>query len=393
MLELALKINAWRLPRPRALAAFAALAAGAAAVIGLLTPAGHKDTRPSAAVPIAAAPHGACAAGRRAETGSALDAVLRAQRDRLGAPAVTAAIVVCGHVVWSGETGVLDLGARRPATEHSLFVLNSAAKTFVAAMVMLEIQDGHLSLGTRLSEFYPWLPNAGQITVRMLLNMTSGLPDYLYNPRIDSVMDHQPRHHWTVTQILTGLGTGLGTPKFLPGRGFQYSDTNYIVLGAILGQITHRSLESDFQRLIARPLGITSATWVPSAAAKALIAHPYLRKRDGALTSRWIPGFGVSTAVWGPVFTDGGLAASSLDVARFATGKFKVNLTRVDLHAAVNKAILSCQEMAALKPVEITAALSAPTSAVRGDGTRLRRHGVNFRVAAENIASNGIIWS
>ena len=105
---------------------------------------------------------------------------------------------------------------KRPATNHSLFILNSAAKTIVATMVMLEIQDGHLSLGTRLSQFYPWLPNARQISVRMLLNMTSGLPDYLYNPRIEWMMDHRPRHHWTVDQVLTGLGTGLGTPKFPP---------------------------------------------------------------------------------------------------------------------------------------------------------------------------------
>jgi D-alanyl-D-alanine carboxypeptidase len=118
--------------------------------------------------------------------------------------------------------------------------------------------------------------------------------------------------------VLTGLGGGLGSPRFAPGRGFQYSDTNYIALGGILEQVTHRSIESDLQELIARPLGITSMTFVPTAAAKAHLAHPYLRQRDGVLASLWIPGFGVSTSVWGPVFTDGGLAASSRDVARFA---------------------------------------------------------------------------
>ena len=258
------------------------------------------------------------APARPSALGLELDGVLRSARASLSAPAVTAAVVECGRVVWAGATGVLDLGSPRPATNQSLFILNSAAKTFVATMVMQEIQAGHLALGTRLSQFYPWLPNASQITVRMLLNMTSGLPDYLYNPRIDAVIDRQPRHHWTVDQILTGLGTGLGTPRFLPGQGFQYSDTNYIVLGAILERVTHTSIERDLQRLIARPLGITSATFVPTPAAKALMAHPYLLKRNGVLSDQWIPGFGVSTAVWGPVFTDGGLASSSLDLARFA---------------------------------------------------------------------------
>jgi D-alanyl-D-alanine carboxypeptidase len=248
---------------------------------------------------------------------SALSTALRTTRDRMHVPAATAALVLCGRVVWADATGVLDLRSNRSADNHSLFVLNSAAKTIVATMVMQEIQDHHLSLGTRLSQFYPWLPNARQITVRMLLNMTSGLPDYLYNPRIEWMMNHRPRHRWTVDQVLTGLGSGLGTPKVAPGRAFQYSDTNYIVLGAILQRITHSSIESDFQQLIARPLGITSATFVPTPAAKARMAHPYVRYRNGTLTSRWIPGFGVSSAVWGPVFTDGGLASSSLDLARF----------------------------------------------------------------------------
>ncbi|MHB1835733.1 MAG: serine hydrolase domain-containing protein [Solirubrobacteraceae bacterium] len=231
---------------------------------------------------------------------------------------MTAAVVVCGRVVWADASGVLDLRSKRRATDGSLFVLNSAVKTIVATMIMQEVQAGRLSLGTRLSQFYPWLPNARQISVRMLLNMTSGLPDYLYDPRIEWMIQHRPRHHWTVEQVLTGLGMGLGVPRFSPGHGFQYSDTNYIVLGAVLERVTHSSIERVFERLIARPLGITSATFVPVAAAKARMAHPYLLYRDGLLRSQWIPGFGVSSVVWGPVFTDGGLVASSLDLARFA---------------------------------------------------------------------------
>jgi D-alanyl-D-alanine carboxypeptidase len=340
MLELTRTTSLSRLPHPRALAPLLATAIAAIAVVALVIPSGHGGTRPSgrsrgSSVPvtIAHSSQGTCAPGsnsarsgraasvihaRQSALRSGLSAALRAARNRLHAPAATAAVVVCGRVVWAEATGVLDLRFRHPASNNSLFILNSAAKTFVATMVMQEIQDGHLSLGTRLSQFYPWLPNARQITVRMLLNMTSGLPDYLHNPRIDWMTDHRPRHHWTVDQVLTGLGTGLGTPQFPPGRGFQYSDTNYIVLGAIVERITHSSIERDFQQLIARPLGITSATFVPTAAAKALIAHPYLRDRNGSLTSPWIPGFGVSSAVWGPVFTDGGLASSSLDLARFA---------------------------------------------------------------------------
>ncbi len=321
------------------------LLASALAVIAvavLMLPGAHGERRPNHAVPGAQPTPGGCAPGSSTTVGGgasarpaappalggALDAALRTARSRVHAPAATAAVVVCGRVVWANATGVLDLRSRRPATNGSLFILNSAAKTVVATMVMLEIQDGHLSLATSLSQFYPRLPNARQISVRMLLNMTSGLPDYLSNPRIQWMIHHHPRHHWTIEQILTGLGTGLGTPRFSPGRAYQYSDTNYIVLGGILERITHSSVEHDYQQLIARPLGITSSTFVPTPAAEALTAHPYLRHSDGSLTSQWIPGFGVSSAVWGPVFTDGGLAASSLDLAWFANALLGDRLVR-----------------------------------------------------------------
>ena len=319
-----------RLPDRRVLAPVLLGSIGALlAVVAIVTPNGHAGAQPSARPPTPRGTHvprSSPANARRVASvtharllarSAVLDAALHAARVRVHAPAATAAVVACGQVVWADATGVLDLRSKRAANNQSLFILNSAVKTIVATMVMLEIQDGHLSLGTRLSQFYPWLPNARQISVRMLLNMTSGLPDYLNNPRIEWMIQHRPRHHWTVDQVLTGLGTGLGTPKFPPGREYQYSDTNYIVLGAILERITHSSIESDFQQLIARPLGITSATFVPTPAAEARVAHPYLLYRNGSLASQWIPGFGVSSAVWGPVFTDGGLASSSRDLARF----------------------------------------------------------------------------
>ena len=74
--------------------------------------------------------------------------------------------------------------------------------------------------------------------------------------------------------MLTGLGSGLGAARFAPGRGYQYSDTNYIVLGAILQRVTHQSVERDLQQLIARPLGLATPTFVPTPAARAQIAHP-----------------------------------------------------------------------------------------------------------------------
>lgn len=264
--------------------------------------------------------------GREAALARVLDGALRAARRRTRAPAASGAVVVCGRLVWAGASGVLDLRSRRPASAGSLFIVNSAVKTVVATMIMREIQAGRLSLSSTLSQFFPWLPNARRITVRMLLNMTSGLPDYLANPRVQWMIQHHPRHHWTVDQVLSGLGTGLGAPLFAPGSRFDYSDTNYIVLGAILRRVTHSSTQHAFEQLIARPAGITSGTFVPTPAAKARLAHPYVLGPGGSLASRWIPGYGVASVVWGPVFTDGGLAISSPDFARFGNALLRDRL-------------------------------------------------------------------
>jgi CubicO group peptidase (beta-lactamase class C family)/enterochelin esterase-like enzyme/drug/metabolite transporter (DMT)-like permease len=318
-----------RLAQPRAVAPIVALTLGVVCVIVLVTPSGAQlpsHTRPAAPpprrLPVAQVRRPQTRhAPIRAATGSSLRATLNAALDeeaaRIHAPALTAALVRCGQVVWSDAIGRLAVGSPRRATGGTLFVLNSAAKTFVAAMIMKEIEAGRVSLSTRLSRFYPYLPNAGGISVRMLLDMTSGLPDYLNNRKIAWTIVHRPRHRWTVRQVLTGLGTGLGRPRFLPGRGFDYSDTNYIVLGGILEQITRSSIERDLQRLIARPLALTAASFLPTPANLERAAHPYVLRRNGELSSQWIPGYGVSSGVWGPVFTDGGLATSSLDLARF----------------------------------------------------------------------------
>jgi CubicO group peptidase (beta-lactamase class C family)/enterochelin esterase-like enzyme len=325
-----------RTPRRRALAPVAAGALGALAALVLLAAGGHAGASPSprpAASTRAAASRAAARTARpappRPAAGAAptaplpapapaldgmLAAALQSARTRSHAPAATAAVIACGRVVWAGASGFVDLRHRRPATDDSLFILNSAAKTIVATMIMQEVQAGRLSLSTRLSRFYPQIPGASAISVRMLLNMTSGLPDYLDNPALAWLISHRPRHHWTVGQILAGVAG----PSFEPGSRYQYSDTNYIVLGAILERITRSSIERDLQRMIAAPLGITSATFVRTPAAEAELAHPYVLGRNRSLRSLWIRGFGVSSALWGPVFTDGGLAASSLDLARFA---------------------------------------------------------------------------
>jgi D-alanyl-D-alanine carboxypeptidase len=253
---------------------------------------------------------------------AALDAALRSAVANVGAPGGSASVVVCGQVAWTGFTGVTDLRSRHSVSGRTLFVLASSTKTITATMIMQLVQAGRLSLDTPLAAFYPQLPNASQITVRMLLNMTSGLPEYLDNPRINDIINNKPRHRWTRDEVLSGLGSA----QFAPGARYQYTNTNYIALGGILERIAGTSIESNFQTRIARPAGMTSSTFAPTPAGTRRMSQPYTQANNGALTDWWIPGYGLSNDYWGPVWTDGGLASTATDLARFGNALLRSRL-------------------------------------------------------------------
>lgn len=244
---------------------------------------------------------------------STLDAALASSRARVGAPGAEAAVVACGRVAWAGYVGVTDVRSRRPVTPSTLFVLASSTKTITATMIMQLVQAGRLSLTTPLTRFYPQLPNAAQITVRNLLNMTSGLPDYLNSPAINDLINNRPRHRWTRSEVIAAIGKA----QFAPGTRYQYSNSNYVILGGILEQLTGRTIEGNFRTRVGFPAAMTSSTFVPTPAGTARVAHPYTQAANGALTDWWIPGYGLSNDYWGQVWTDGGLASTATDLAKF----------------------------------------------------------------------------
>ena len=113
-----------------------------------------------------------------ADDPAALDAALRDGRATTGATAASAAVMRCGELVWAGADGTLDTESGRPATTDTRFVIASATKPVIAALVLGVVEREQLTLGTKLSRFYPRLPKARRITIRMLLGHTSGLSDY-----------------------------------------------------------------------------------------------------------------------------------------------------------------------------------------------------------------------
>jgi D-alanyl-D-alanine carboxypeptidase len=268
----------------------------------------------------AAAP--AVAAGSAAVQGE-LDAALRQGRESTGAPAATAAVMRCGRLLWAGANGVTDLSSGSPATSSTRFVANSDTKPVVAALVLDLVERGKLSLRTPLSRFYPKLPKARRITVRMLLDHTSGLNEYFDDPRINELIVHHPDHHWTRAEVLRAITK----TQFKPGTRYVYTNSNYVVLGGIVEKVTGNGIERVFRTRIGDPLRLKNSTFEYHPERSDLFAHPYVRE-NGNLHDAFAPGVGVPADYWGPVWTDGGLATTGLDLARFGDGLFEGRLLR-----------------------------------------------------------------
>ena len=177
-------------------------------------------------------------------------AVLQQQLDGVveaGAPGVVG-LVRTGERTWQGASGLGDLRANRPARAGDRFRVGSVTKSFVATLVLQLVGEGRLGLDDNLERWLPGLvPGGEKITVRQLLNHTSGLYNYT-DDLPEPPRRFQPRE-------LVAIATGH-KPLFAPGTQFSYSNTNYILAGLLVERVTGQPLADQLQQRIFQPLGL-----------------------------------------------------------------------------------------------------------------------------------------
>ena len=184
-----------------------------------------------------------------ATTARSFQAALDAARYGAEAFGVTFAVVRDGRVVWAGSSGVARDG-RTALEPDSPMVIGSVSKTFVAATILQLVEEGRIDLGDSVRSHLPELRQISrEITVRQLLNHTSGLAD-VFNEKTRRGLEDHPEHAWTSQEV---LGT-LHGPWYAPGEGWAYANTNYYLLGMIVERVTGASLEAELQRRFLDPL-------------------------------------------------------------------------------------------------------------------------------------------
>lgn len=139
--------------------------------------------------------------------------------------------------------------------------VGSITKTFVSTVALQLVEEGRLSLDDTVEQWQPGLiPGGAQITVRQLLNHTSGLFNYTEDDAFISEVVTNPLHAYTPEQIIT-VANGH-PPLFPPGTNWSYSNTNYIVAGLVLEAVTQQSMSQLIQERITRPLRLRN-TYLP----------------------------------------------------------------------------------------------------------------------------------
>lgn len=212
---------------------------------------------------------------------------------------------------WIGASGKASLETGTLMKPKDRFRIGSVCKTFVSVVVLQLVQEGKLNLDDPITKFLPKeitsrLPNSNHITIRELLNHTSGLSNYM-NDEFYAEVKKKPTYPWTATEVLQFVYDLA--PVGDPGEKFQYSDTNYILLELIIDKITGSSLATQIRDRILTPLGLNNTFMELREPIPGGFVNSY-RKVDGVRTN-------VTQLNEGNGLGDGGLISSASDLAKF----------------------------------------------------------------------------
>jgi D-alanyl-D-alanine carboxypeptidase len=186
------------------------------------------------------------------------------------APGIALAVVRDGRIVYEAGFGKADVAAHRPVTAETPFAVGSVSKQLTAAAIMLLVRAHKIALDDALAKYVPILPNAKQITLRMLLNQTSGLHNY---PLLSE-------HAWplhgpiALSKIIAILATDK--PDFVPGTKWEYSNANYAVLAAVAEKVSGMPFGDFLRERVFAPLQMNDSGYGYAAQQTGRVAVGYV---------------------------------------------------------------------------------------------------------------------
>ena len=236
-------------------------------------------------------------------------------------PGATLGVVLANGESFSLAVGFSDRDTRTAMKPTDRMPAGSVGKTFVAATALQLIKAGKIGLDDKIEKYLgrePWfarLPNAKDITVRQLMNHTSGLVRYEFKEQFTKELTANPEKVWKPAELVAYLLDEK--PPFEAGKGWNYSDTNYIVLGMIIEKVTGRKFYDEANKRLLKPLKLTDTIPQDGPRLKGVVqGYAGPNNRFGGTDAMLVNG----KFVINPQFewTGGGYVSTTLDLARWA---------------------------------------------------------------------------
>ncbi len=243
-----------------------------------------------------------------------------------GAPGINVGVVFAGGEAIGLAAGLADTLLDLPMEPTSRLMQGSVGKTYVAAVAMQLVHEGLLDLEALVSDYLgdkPWfsrLPNHADVTIRHLMTHTSGIIRYEFDDRFIGDLVASPNKAWLPEELLAYLFDTEA--PFAPGEGWEYSDTNYIILGMIIELLTGNTYYDEMQRRLLEPLDLrntvpTNARRIPGLVQGYAGVENLFRVPEAVIVNGE---FAIN-----PQFewTGGGIASTTEDLARWAKALYE----------------------------------------------------------------------
>ena len=232
-----------------------------------------------------------------------------------------------GGTAWTTTQGHANLRTAEPMMPDGHIRIASVSKTFVATVLLQLVAEGKATLDDVLERYVPGVPNGDRITLRHLLGMTGGIFNYVNDAEFEPAYTDDPLMPFSDEQFLQIMRRNQ--PKFSPGEGVEYSDSNYYLLGMIIERLTGRSAAQEIDERVIQPLGLAGTSLpdspaMPTPAPRGYAASPGSRElRDLTESSAkipWTAGAMISTLedlrVWSRALATGTLLSPEMQRER-----------------------------------------------------------------------------
>lgn len=166
-----------------------------------------------------------------------------------------------GHSL-SLASGFADSETQEPMEPNSTMFAGSVGKTFVAALVLQLVDEGKLELDALAGNYlknqawYSQVPNSGAISIRMLLNHTAGIPEWAFQPGVWESMNKNPEKTWSPEERMEKVFALEAIHE--AGKGWAYADSHYIILGAIIQEVTGNDYYNELKMRILDSIGLAN---------------------------------------------------------------------------------------------------------------------------------------